>query len=79
MRKVTLDKFVPGITKEVDEVRYDPCTENEYRHTEWDYRGHTIEVNADEYGYHARVDDGPAAANMDQGGLVNWVFGLFGR
>jgi hypothetical protein len=49
-----------------------------YRATEWSWRGHTIEINQDEYANHIRVDRKHTAVNLNEGGLINFLLRLSG-
>ncbi len=70
---------IPGMKLVSDRDRYDPNTQTFFRETKWKLGEHDIRVNIDEYGYHGQVDNGTAAINMDRGGLISWIYGLFGR
>lgn len=69
-----------------DEIKIDDIGQR-YRETKWNYKGHDVNVNIDldDYDepirYHGKVDnnDRTVRANMDEGGLITWFFGLFGR
>lgn len=50
-----------------------------YRETKWRYGDRTIDVNIDDLGYHARIDDGSSSVRMDEGGLVGWLMRVLGR
>lgn len=73
-----LQQFIPNIQLVSDINLVDP-EGTPYRATKWSYDDHLIEVNIDQYGYHARIDHGPSAVNMDRHGFVSWVLNTLGR
>lgn len=58
-----------------------------YRETKWNYQGHKLEINIDlnsnnePVRYHAKADgdNSTMKVNTDEGGLVGWFMGLFGK
>jgi hypothetical protein len=58
-----------------------------YRETKWNYQGHEININIDlddndrPIRYHGKVDrdNSTMKVNADEGGIVGWFIGLFGK
>jgi hypothetical protein len=78
LKEMELQKY-GKLRKVQDEPRISPDGEP-YRAMKWQHEsGDTVEINvdADPVRYHARHNGGRAHVNLDEGGLIAFIVGLF--